>query len=330
MKFIKKLLNKGLFLVFGLSLFVLFFIFEFSGLAKEVKEIRFSFSPKDGTTYIQKLITLREKQIGSAGTQTEESVSTTKISIKKTKEGWDVIAKPESAIMKKNGQIINNPIVNLLTKITLIFKLDQQGAIKDVVGFETLTKMINSQFPPPVVKKLETLLNSEILKQKEIAEWNGRVGDYLGKTISIDDIWENEIPYTLPNGVNLVYKVKTHFKSLKPCGKTNCVLIEQVYDSTIEGMDSLANDLLKPIVEKVKKGSNESKPEVIQNKSKPAVSQNHSSMKGKAIRLIDPTTMLIYQEKIERTIQMEMEIKGLGRVPTKVIETRVFEFDYQQ
>ena len=310
-----KILTKGhgklLFLFVTLSL-----IFTGNAFAKN---IIFSFDPKDGTTFTQKLSTTREKQLGPAGTQIDESLSMTKIICKKTKEGWDINAQPINAIMKRNGKEVNNPIVSLLSKVKITYKLDQEGVLKDIVGYEKVWEALSSQFPPEVAQKLAPMLNSETLKQREIAEWNGRIGDYLSKEISIGDVWEYEVPFTLPSGVDLNYKVKTHFKEQIQCGKSKCIFIEQIYDSAAEGMADLMNDVVKTVSE----GDEEKK------KIMPKVSQSGSSIKGKVTRVIDPTTMNIYKEEIERTMQMEMDVPGHGRIPTKMIEKRSYEYEYE-
>ena len=57
-------------------------------------------------------------------------------------------------------------------------------------------------------------------------------------------------------------------------------------------------------------------------------SQKGSSIKGKATRLIDPSTMNIYKEEVERIIHMEMDIPGAGQIPVKMIETRSYDYVY--
>ncbi len=283
------------------------------------KDIMFSFTPKDGTTVTQKLSTTREKHLGPAGTQIDESFSITKVTYRKTKEGWDVKAQPISSVMKRNGQEVNNPVVSLLSKLSITYKLDQDGFLKDIIGFETLMETVNSQFSPEVAQKLAPMLNKESLKQKEAAEWNGRIGDYLGKEISVGDTWQYEVPFKLPNGVNLNYKVRTHFKKQIPCGTSKCILIEQVYDSAGEGMGDLMNDAAKSLPEGVEE----------KEQSVPNVRQSGSSIQGRVTRLIDPTTMNIYEEELERTMQMEMDVPGQGRISTKMIEKRSYEYEYE-
>lgn len=308
---------------FTLIVFLLVFIILFqpkNGFSKDLNDITFTFAPKDGVTCIQKLITTKEKMLGPAGTQLDESISTTRITMKRTNEGWDVIGEPIKAVIKRNGQVINHPIVNLLSNITTTYKLDNDGNLIDIKGLEKVTESINSQFPPQVAKQLAPMLNPDLLKRKEAAEWNGRIGDYLGKKVSIGDVWESEVPFTLANGTELIYRNKIYFSERVSCGKSTCVRIEQVYDSTAEGVAALVNKFVKGVAKSAKDTS---------VKNAPKFNQKGSSINGRVIRIIDPNTMFIYKEELERTIKMEMDIPGTGRVPTRMVEKQIYEFDYQ-
>jgi hypothetical protein len=231
-----------------------------------------------------------------------------------------MIAQPMTAEMKRDGEIVNNPVVELLADITIIYKLDSQGAINEIVGYEKLPSMISAQVPPQIANQLSQLLNPDTLKQKEVSEWNGRIGDFLGKTVSINETWEHDIPYTLPNGVNLNYSIRTLFASEEKCGKAQCLRIEQVYDSEAEGIAEVVTGIVESVAEAAKPGSSDNMPKI---------EEGDSSIKGEAVRLIDPATMLIYHEESQRTMEMKMEMPGVGQVPTKMIEKRVYEFDYE-
>lgn len=306
-------------LILSLSLTFILFNKEI-GFSKDHEDIVFTFSPKNGTTYIQKLTITREKQLGPAGTQLEESVSTTKVMMKQTDEGWDVIGEPIKAVMKRNGKIINNPIVDILSKVTVIYKLDKEGNLIDIEGLEKVIESVNVQFPPQLTKQLEPILNPEYLKQKEASEYNGRIGDYLGKTVSKGEVWEYDVPFTLPNGTNLTYRIKTHFLEMLSCDKSKCIKIEQVYASDAEGVADLASSVVKGVAESIKESSDDNDPKF---------NKKNASINGKVIRLIDPKTMLIYKEELERTIHMDMDLPGQGLVPIKLIEKRTYEIDYQ-
>lgn len=288
--------------------------------SENTEGIVFTFAPKDGATYTEKLITTTEKQLGPAGTQLDESVITTRIKVKRTEDGWDMISQPVEAVMKRNGQRIDDPIAKILAELTVTYKLDCDGNLLDIEGLEKVTKAVSAKFPPQIVEQLSAILNPDLLKQREASEWNGRIGDYLGKKVTLGEVWEYDVPFTLPNGTNLNYKIKTHFTGMVSCGDSSCIKIEQSYDSNPEGIGEYAYETVSNVAESVKEGAKE----VV-----PKINDDNSSINGKIIRIIDPKTMLIYKEELERTMCMEMEMPGSGFVPTKLIEKRIYEFDYK-
>ena len=288
-----------------------------SAIAKESGTIRFSFAPGENISFTQKLTTMKEKDMGDKGKQLDESVSTTRITITKTKFGWDVLAEPISIAMKRNGEEINNPIVSLLSSAVITYKLDFDGNILDVNGYEPFIEGISNQVTPEVFKQLAPILNIEAMKSKEIAEWNARIGDYVGAEVQIGDSFVADVPYQLPNGTTINYSVQTKIAALIPCGDNKCVRIEQAYDSQADNLAKMAGKVASNVADAVAPETN-----------KPSSESNTAVIKGTVTRVIDPNTMLIYEEESKRTVAMEIDIPGAGLVPVKTSEIRKYEFEY--
>jgi hypothetical protein len=288
-----------------------------SSISKELDTINFSFAPGENISFTQKLTTIKEKDMGDKGKQLDESVSTTKITIIKTKSGWDVLAEPRSISMKRNGEEINNPIVSFLSSAVITYKLDSDGNILDVDGYEPFIEGISKQVTPEVFKQLKPILNIEAMKSKEIAEWNGRIGDYVGAEVQIGDTFVADVPYQIPNGTTINYSVQTKIAALVPCGDNKCVRIEQIYDSQADNLAKMTGEVVSNVTEAAV-------PEI----NKPSSESNTAVIKGNVTRVIDPNTMLVYEEESKRTIAMEIDIPGAGLVPVKTSETRKYEFEY--
>jgi len=291
-------------------------IFVTTQFAFKSKEVTFTFAAEDGMSFIQKVTVTREKYMGSVEKQMDESISVTHITMKKTQDGWDLIARPGEFEMKRNGQLINHPVASLLSKITLTYKLDQEGYLYDIVGYEKVIEAFYQQIPPEMVESLKPLINVEMLKQKESAEYNGRIGDFIAETVSPGDQWEYPAPFTLPNGEEVEFYITTHFKEMEGCGRSDCIRIEQIYDSDSESLADLITDVTQSVAENIEKDV-------------PTIAARNSSIRGKAVRLIDPSTMLIYEEEIERTMVFDMEVPEEGRVQMKVVEKRLYQYEYE-
>lgn len=302
---------------FRYSLLLLILCLFIPGCSSD-KEFKFAFNRKDGETYIQKLSISRERHRGPTDIQMDDTLSEARVICKKTSDGWDIDSQPISRIMYQNGKEVKSPLLALLTEFIITYRLDKDGEIKDVVGYEKVLEAIDSRYPSGVAEGLSSSLDVTTLKQREFSEWGRRIGDFLNKEFSIGDVWEDEKPFILPNGVEMTYKVKTQFKEMVQHKDIKCVLIEQTYDSTGKGMSDLVSDVAESVIK--------------EDGNKKGVSLEGSkvttSIKGKVTRIIDPSTMNIYKEEAERTINMEMDIPGAGKIPVKMIETRSYEYEY--
>lgn len=285
--------------------------------SEENEDIKFSFAPGDKTSFIQKLTTTKEKDMAEKGRQLDESISTTKITMTKTKNGWDLLAEPQSISMMRNGQKIDNPILSLLSSAVIKYKLDSDGNIIDVEGYEAFIDGISKQVPPQVFQQLSPVLNVEAMKAKEVAEWNGRIGDYIGAEVEIGDSFAATVPFQLPNGSTINYNVKTNISGVEPCSENKCVRIDQVYDSKADSVAKMSGEMVSNVTKVLA-------PEIEKSNQE----NNTASINGSVKRLIDPSTMLIYTEESVRVISMNMNIPGAGSIPMKMTETRQYEFLY--
>lgn len=288
-----------------------------NAIAKESPTIKFSFAPKANMSFTQKLTMIKEKKFEGGASQTEESFSTTKITILKTKAGWDVLAEPKNIVLKRNGEPVQNPLANLLASAVITYKLDPNGEIVDISGIEAFIDGLAKQLPPEVFKQLAPILNADAMKAKEKVEWQGRVGDFLGASVVIGDSFVADAPFQLPNGSIMTYQIKTNIAALVPCGKKKCVRIEQTYSSQADNVAKLAGQVTSNTVQAIA-------PEMPKLNSE----NNEAMITGLVTRVVDPKTMLFYGENSSRTIAMKMDIPGKGLIPITLIETRKYEFIY--
>ncbi len=248
----------------------------------------------------------------------DDTLSETRVTCKKTKDGWDIESQPVNTIMIRNGQEVKSPLFTLLSKFIITYRLDNEGLLKDVIGYDRVIEAVNLQYSPEVAENLSSMLNIDAIKQREFTEWNRRIGDFLGKEFSIGDVWDYDAPILLPNGSRISHRIKTHFKEKVLHNNIICVLIEQTYDSTGTGINELMNDAVKSLSESGING----------NRSRIKINRDGTGIQGKLTRLIDPSTMNIYKEEAERVIYMNVDVPEVGPVPVKMIEIRSYEYEY--
>lgn len=115
---------------------------------------------------------------------------------------------------------------------------------------------------------------------RERAEWEGRVGWFAGKKAAIGDVWEVESDFALPTGGTIKYRTKIEFAERVSVAGRECVRVRYTYDT---GPGSAMR------------------------------------VEGGGERVVDPATMLIYSETLERTMHTPQ---------ARQRETRAYRHEY--
>ncbi|MBN1906570.1 MAG: hypothetical protein JW927_15900 [Deltaproteobacteria bacterium] len=267
------------------------------------KEFKFTFNRQDGETYVQKLSISRERLTGADSMEMEDTLLETRVTCRKIIEGWDIESQTLNTIMMKNGEEIQSPLFALISKLTITYRIDSSGNMKDLIGYDRVLEAVKSQYPPEVAENVSAGINIDAIRQREFSEWKNRVGDFLGKKFSIGDTWEHDASYILPNGDKISYRVKTLFKEKVQQNSVTCVLIEQTYDSAGDGL-------------------------TVKDDKHPELDQESASINGMVTRIIDPATMRIYKEEVKREIHMSTEMPITGKIPEEIVETRTYDYEY--
>lgn len=280
----------------------------------------FRFAPPDGVRYVQKLVTTRERVLGEHGQQVDRAESETAVTMTRVEDGYVMTATPTSMKMSRDGQPIQDPISELLAGMVITYRIGQDGQVQNIGGYDQLLEKIEATFPPEVATALAPVLSEETLVARETAEWNGRIGDFAGQSFAVGDVLEAEVPFTLPNGESVVYSTRTIFSGIEPCASQSgtCVRVDLAYDSDAGALAGMASDVASDVASAAG----------LEAERQPAASEPGARVSGTGSRLIDPQTMLIYDETLERTIRMNIDLPGQGEVPTTLTETRQYAFEY--
>lgn len=274
----------------------------------EGSQFRFTFNPPDGITCTVTSSISKIKEFDEIDKkQVDQGEMTSIVSIHKNPQGYTMNNKLTSVQMTRDGQPIPDPISLSMKDLEIIYHLNLQGHIMNIDGYDRLIEKIKSNFPslPPTIMNV---INEDALINEEITEYNGRVGDFIGKDFQIGDVWETESEFQLPDGNIMDFFVTTKFIKMQPCANTQCVRIEYNYDTDAEGF----SDLVEGVIQDLK------------NQSEKIEDMHFSeiTMFGDGMRLIDPNTMLVYEEQMNRTMQLPVEVPNKGSVQVRMIENK--------
>lgn len=283
-----------------------------------LQSFTFRFNPgEEETTYVQRMSTVRTKDLGDLGKQVDETRGEASILIARTESGFHVTATIISTEIFRDGQPVNNPIANALQSIEMTYVLDQDGRLLEVGGVDEALSELFASLPEDAAAAVSKLVNAEMLAAREAAEWNGRIGDFIGATVSLGETWEAEAPFQLPSGTEIPFHTHISFNQPLDCGACDCLEILTAYTSDASDLAELVSETLSGVVESAGGSSS-------------ASVEFSESIEGSSRRVIDPSTMRIYSERMERTMTMMLEQPGRDPIPMTMLEVREYEFEYEE
>lgn len=231
--------------------------------AESAETVTFRFAPPDGITYLESVVLTRTLEVQGAAQRTDLQKGQARVRIDRTPDGWTVTGTPVSMSVETDGKPVESPLLDAMKEVVAVYRLDPQGSFLSVQGYEGLLDKVAKSLPAEEVKALEKVLDPASLAAREKTEWSARIGDFAGRTFALGSSWDSEAPFALPSGGEVRLRTRTELAERTRCGGGDCVRLRFRYDSA-------AADA-------------------------PQVS-------GTGERVIDPATMLIYSEVVERTV----------------------------
>lgn len=227
--------------------------------AETAETVTFRFSPPDGISYVETVVLTRTLEAGAAPSRTDLRKGQARVRYDKTADGWTVTGTPISMSLETDGKPIQSPLLEALKGVVATYRLDSQGNLLSVHGYEGLLEKVSKGLPPEEAQALAKAFDPESILAREKAEWSSRIGNFIGKTFEIGSSWTTEAPLALPSGGEVQLRTHTTLERAA-CGEGDCVRLRFLYDS------------------------------------------DAPKVTGTGERVIDPSTMLIYSEVIERTL----------------------------
>jgi hypothetical protein len=279
------------------------------------EETEFRFAPSDGLRVQQIYRLTRVRTVEGRPAVRDQADATSEGTFKRSGDGYEYALRVVSTTMQRDGQTVTDPITALLAKLQATYVLSPAGEALEIKGYSELAALLQSSLPPQVAAAIAPVINETAMVNRDKAEWNGRYAGFSGVRFKIGDAFDSESSYPLPTGGQIIYKVRTTFAGWEPCPAGRCVRIEQVYDSDSAAMADLASAVAARVTEAA---------------SAPVASKVTSArISGALTRVVDPRTLLIHSERVQRTIRLLANVHGSGALPSTQEETRLYTYTYQ-
>ena len=314
------LANESMYRVLAICVAALSFSLSAQTVAQGTEKFMFTFDPGEQKSYLQKLTHTKEQRLPFGRSRTDVTQSETRISITRTPTGWDLVARPLSVEMTRDGQRVDNPMLKLMTGIETVCRIDPDGNLLTIEGYEQFLSDMETQMEPAVFQALASVLTVDAMEARDRAEWDGRISGYLGAEVSVGDTFESESTFQLPDQSVITYQTITTIAGFEPCPAGRCVRIEQTYDSQSENLAKFASEVANEVADHVQ-GDDDLDNQV----AKPDLAT--ASISGRVSRLVHPETMTFFEESIERDMNFG-NAKASVLSASGLKETKTYEFVY--
>lgn len=269
--------------------------------------IEFRFAPSEGVEAHRIKVT-RVTQLEGEDDQVDEIEKVVRVERRKADGGFLLTERLLSAQASHDGQSTDNPILAALSEIDIVKQVGADGAIQIVRGHERILEVLEEKFPEEVAAELSAAIDADEMAEQEKSEWEASVGRFAGKQVRIGDVWNSSEAFALDGQAEASVLASIRFERMVPCGGRQCVRLDLTFGSAGEAADSEVANVFE---------------DSAHNKGQ-WVGQTGSavtSVSGKGERVIDPATMDLISEKIERTIQILVDVPGEGKLPMVIRET---------
>lgn len=290
-------------------------LYPSSGESAEAQSATFTFRPPDKTQVRQTVKTTRTRDLGEAGKATDVTETVSRLIYRRTRQGYQLSAHPISATMTRNGQKVNNPLLAVLQDVVTVYQTDPEGRLVLIRGLDQVLEKARKSLPASAVESFASVLNEETLANREAAEWAGRVEALLSRRVRPGDAWAATDPFTLPGGEEIVFYSATKVVGWEKSGNRPCLRLQFSYHTDAQALRPFLGEAFETLQESLQKPEGKTP-------------SPDFEIVGSGHRIIDPATMLIQSEIINRTIKMPVELPGHGMVATVTTETKEYRFEY--
>ncbi len=280
----------------------------------------FRFSPPEGTSFVQHLKTMRVQEFSAAGvesrTQTHASDSATRFTVHRTDTGYDVRVEEVSTAMTKDGEPVDDPVTDLLRRMPATYQTDPDGRLVAIRGFEEVSERIVTELPAELSSRLASVITEEALAKRGAEEWNGRYGDFIGRTIRIGDVVPSSKSVEFTGGISAIQYAATWFPQSVKCSGKDCVQVRIFQNTNLQALkERLATEVGEPAAGLFDNIGDVASPDGFESSTE-------------IDRLVDPSTLLTQYETQRRTVTRQVPIPEQSSGVFTIEETRKYAFEY--
>ncbi len=272
--------------------------------------VKFTFAPPTPLTYVEESVTRRATIVSGQDAGVEEATVRMKTTVTKEGEGFKISAEPQSPVLTRGGKPVKDKVWDVLSATPVTYHLDSAGKLKSIEGYAGVLAAASKVASKEVRKTLEAAMNEKSLVEKETAQWNSRIGDFIGREAAANSVWVTEGVYPLPDGTVANFFVVTLFDRVLEQDGRKLAKLRFFLTADRDTIQTRVNDMARDVVKGVPQ-------------PRPLINPPGFAISGQGERLVDPATMIVYSEKGTREILVSLPGRDKdSAIPVLIQETR--------
>jgi len=171
-----------------------------SGCSSETtppSSFKFTFAPPDSVAFV---VELSMTQSSSQGDQnvTDSTWTLTRHAQRTNATGYELTGRTDSVVMFHNGQAVHDPVIRLFAGGDITFLIDSTGLVKEVRGYKELMSRLDEIVGPDTAAAVRRMVTPEALQEQEIRTWNEKFGSFIGREMTLRQIYGDTSYPVLP------------------------------------------------------------------------------------------------------------------------------------
>jgi hypothetical protein len=275
--------------------------------------VEFHFAPADGLECDQRLSSTKTTTVQGHedSRRVESGESVTHLRYEKVADGYKVRSHVQSAAVKRDGKTLEEPFTKAIIGRELVMDLGPNGELIRVEGYDKLIADMLAALPEDAREAAAKVMTTASLEERDRAEWNGRISEFVGKKAKEGETWDGESEFPMPSGP-VKLKSTTRFAKIDESSGKPLVTIDFAFAA--DGPD------VKAVVERTLKDVSS-----LTKGFEPKIGE--ATAQGGGQRVIDASTMTISRETVTRNISMPMDVPQVGKAVIVRTETREYTTD---
>ncbi|MEW6051983.1 MAG: hypothetical protein AB1644_13095 [Candidatus Zixiibacteriota bacterium] len=272
---------------------------------------QFAFAPPDSVSYQVSAVTARSRTADTAAAILDSALLSGEGTLTRTASGWALREKSAAISMKRDGETVDDPLLNILVGLTVTTEIDSIGTAIRVEGYDAIIGRIDSSMSSDQATMVKRLINPDAIAKRDLEEWNGRMLRLRGRSTAIGSVSYDTTTISFPNGTEALAYCATQVKDTLRINGILCARVAFTTDVRIGSLCQAIGVELQDICREFE--VSDSLPEMRND----SAAQMHANVES----VVEVATMLFRSEISSRKISFLMPDRSGTKVPMSMMET---------